>query len=192
MVKYDGKEIRNTEGIMIRENMTTYQYHQALQRVHSGELYRVRPGVFAEASTLADSMLDMDILVPGGVLCTYSAWEHYELTTQIPPAYCVAIPRKRKIVLPDFPPISLYYWSDHLLEFGITKESVHGHLVHVTDLERSVCDAIKYRNKIGLDVCAEILKNYLRRPNRDIPKLTGYAKKLRIMATLKKYLEIGI
>ena len=177
---------------MIRENMTTYQYHQALQRVHSGELYRVRPGVFAEASALANTMLDMDIIVPGGILCTYSAWEHYELTTQIPPAYCVAIPRKRKIVLPDFPPISLYYWSDHLLEFGITKESVHGHLVHVTDLERSVCDAIKYRNKIGLDVCAEILKTYLRRSDRDIPKLTGYAKKLRIMATLKKYLEIGI
>ena len=192
MVKHDGKEIRNTEGIMIRENMTTYQYHQALQRVHSGELYRVRPGVFAEASALANTMLDMDIIVPGGILCTYSAWEHYELTTQIPPAYCVAIPRKRKIVLPDFPPISLYYWSDHLLEFGITKESVHGHLVHVTDLERSVCDAIKYRNKIGLDVCAEILKTYLRRSDRDIPKLTGYAKKLRIMATLKKYLEIGI
>ena len=192
MVKYDGKEIRNTEGIMIRENMTAYQYHQALQRVHSGELYRVRPGVFAEASALANTMLDMDIIVPGGILCTYSAWEHYELTTQIPPAYCVAIPRKRKIVLPDFPPISLYYWSDHLLEFGITKESVHGHLVHVTDLERSVCDAIKYRNKIGLDVCAEILKTYLRRSDRDIPKLTGYAKKLRIMATLKKYLEIGI
>ena len=192
MVKHDGKEIRNTEGIMIRENMTTYQYHQALQRVHSGELYRVRPGVFAEASALANTMLDMDIIVPGGILCTYSAWEHYELTTQITPAYCVAIPRKRKIVLPDFPPISLYYWSDHLLEFGITKESVHGHLVHVTDLERSVCDAIKYRNKIGLDVCAEILKTYLRRSDRDIPKLTGYAKKLRIMATLKKYLEIGI
>ncbi len=192
MVKYNGKEIRNTEGFMIRENMTAYQYHQALQRVHSGELFRVRPGVFAEASALADTMLDMDILVPGGILCTYSAWEHYELTTQIPPAYCIAIPRKRKIVLPDFPPISLYYWSDHLLEFGVTTESVHGHFLHITDLERSVCDAIKYRNKIGLDICAEILKNYLRRIDRDIPKLTAYAKKLRIMATLKKYLEIGI
>ena len=59
MVKYDGKEIRDTEGFMIRENMTAYQYHQALQRVHSGELYRVRPGVFAETSALADTMLDM-------------------------------------------------------------------------------------------------------------------------------------
>jgi predicted transcriptional regulator of viral defense system len=106
-------------------------------------------------------MLDIDILVPGGVLCMYSAWEHYELTTQIPSAFCIAIPRKRKLVLPEFPPITLYYWSDHLLEFGTTIAEVHGHKVHVTDLERSVCDAVKYRNKIGLDVCAEILKTYL-------------------------------
>lgn len=192
MLKYDGKEIGNTEGFMIRESMSAYQYHQALQKVQSGELLRLRPGVFAEPATLADSMLDMDVLVPGCVLCMYSAWEHYELTTQIPSAFCIAIPRKRKLVLPEFPPVKLYYWSDHLLEFGTTIAEVHGHKVRVTDLERSVCDAIKYRNKIGLDVCAEILKAYLHRADRNIAKLIEYAKKLRVAATLKTYLEIGI
>jgi len=192
MPKYDGKEIGNTEGFMVRENMNAYQYHQALQKVQSGELLRLRPGVFAEPASLADTMLDIDILVPGGVLCMYSAWEHYELTTQIPSAFCIAIPRKRKLVLPEFPPVTLYYWSDHLLEFGTTTEEVHSHKVRVTDLERSVCDAIKYRNKIGLDVCAEILKTYLHRTDRNIAKLIEYAKKLRVAATLKTYLEIGI
>ena len=177
--------------MLIRENMSAYQYHQTLQKVKSGELYRLRPGVFADASVLADVMIDVDALVPGGVLCMYSAWEHYELTTQIPNAICIAIPRKRKIVLPEFPLVTLYFWSDHLLDFGIEKASVHGHDVRVTDLERSVCDAVKYRNKIGLDVCAEILKTYLRNPKRNIPKLMEYAKKLRVAATLKKYLEIG-
>ena len=170
MPKYDGKEIGNTEGFMVRENMSAYQYHQALQKVQSGELLRLRPGVFVEPATLADTMLDIDVLVPGGVLCMYSAWEHYELTTQIPSAFCIAIPRKRKLVLPEFPPVTLYYWSDHLLEFGTTTAEVHGHKVRVTDLERSVCDAIKYRNKIGLDVCAEILKAYLHRTDRNIAR----------------------
>lgn len=192
MPKYDGKEIGNAEGFMVRENMSAYQYHQALQKVQSGELLRLRPGVFVEPATLADTMLDIDVLVPGGVLCMYSAWEHYELTTQIPSAFCIAIPRKRKLVLPKFPPVTLYYWSDHLLEFGTTTAEVHGHKVRVTDLERSVCDAIKYRNKIGLDVCAEILKTYLHRTDRNIAKLIEYAKKLRVAATLKTYLEIGI
>ncbi len=192
MPKYDGKEIGYTEGFMVRENMSAYQYHQALQKVQSGELLRLRPGVFVEPAALADTMLDIDVLVPSGVLCMYSAWEHYELTTQIPSAFCIAIPRKRKLVLPEFPPVTLYYWSDHLLEFGTTTEEVHGHKVRVTGLERSVCDAIKYRNKIGLDVCAEILKAYLHRTDRNIAKLIEYAKKLRVAATLKKYLEIWV
>ena len=66
MPKYDGKEIRNTEGFMLRDNMSAYQYHQILQKVQSGELLRLRPGVFAEPIVLADTMLDIDILVPGG------------------------------------------------------------------------------------------------------------------------------
>ena len=191
MAKYDGKEVKIPEGMLVRENMSAYQYHQILQKVKSGEMCRLRPGVFAEADVLADVMIDIDALVPGGVLCMYSAWEHYELTTQIPNAFCIAIPRKRKVVLPEFPPVTLYFWSDHLLNFGIEQASVHGHNVRVTDLERSVCDAVKYRNKIGLDVCAEILKTYLRNPKRNIPKLLEYAQKLRVAATLKKYLEIG-
>ncbi|WP_290764923.1 hypothetical protein [Fibrobacter sp. UBA4297] len=192
MPKYDGREIRNTEGFIVRNDLSTYQYHQVLQKVQSGELLRLRPGVFTEPIVLADTMLDIDILVPGGVLCMFSAWDHYELTTQIPNSFCVAIPRKRKLVLPEYPPITLYYWSDHLLDFGITIAEVHGHKVHVTDLERSVCDAVKYRNKIGLDVCAEIVKSYLKRRGRNISTLMKYAKKLRVAKTLSTYLEIGL
>lgn len=176
MPKYDGKEIRGTEGFMLRDNMSAYQYHQTLQKVQTGELLRLRPGVFAEPIMLADIMLDMDVLIPGGVVCMFSAWEHYELSTQVPNAFCVAIPRKRKLVLPEFPPITLYYWSDHLLEFGTVQEEVHGHNVHITDLERSVCDAVKYRNKIGLDVCAEILRTYLRRSDRNLLNLRNTPK----------------
>jgi len=192
MLKYDGKEVGNAEGLIVRDNMSAYQYHQTLRKVQTGELLRLRPGVFAEPIALADTMLDMDVLIPGGVVCMFSAWEHYELSTQVPNAICVAIPRKRKLVLPEFPPITLYYWSDHLLEFGIIQADVHGHRVHITDLERSVCDAIKYRNKIGLDVCAEILKAYLYRTDRNIAKLLEYAKNLRVAATLKKYLEVWV
>ena len=192
MPKYDGREIRNTEGFIVRDDLSTYQYHQVLQKVQSGELLRLRPGVFTEPIVLADTMLDIDILVPGGVLCLFSAWDHYELTTQIPNSFCVAIPRKRKLVLPEYPPITLYYWSDHLLDFGITIAEVHGHKVHVTDLERSVCDAVKYRNKIGLDVCAEIVKSYLKRRGRNISTLMKYAKNLRVAKTLSTYLEIGL
>ena len=62
---------------------------------------------------------------------------------------------------------------------------ISGYKVHITDMERSVCDAVKYRNKIGLDVCAEVTRTYLKKPNRNLARLQDYAKRLRVFNTLK-------
>ena len=74
---------------------------------------------------------------------------------------------------------------------GNTAE-ISGFHVRITDLERSVCDAVKYRNKLGLDVCAEVIRSYLRKPNRNLSRLQDYAKRLRVFNTLKNYVEIAI
>lgn len=78
------------------------------------------------------------------------------------------------------------------MKFSIVKTNVYGFSVNITDLERSVCDAVKYRNKIGLDVCAEIVRSYLRKKERNLSKLMEYAKKLRVADLLGKYLEIAL
>lgn len=62
----------------------------------------------------------------------------------------------------------------------------------MTDLERSVCDAIKYRNKIGMDICAEVVRTYLKRNDRNLSRLYDYAKKLRVYKTLNYFIEITL
>ncbi len=86
----------------------------------------------------------------------------------------------------------LYYWKEENLSLGVTETVLSGHTVRITNLERSVCDAVKYRNKIGLEVCAEILRTYLRKEGRNLSLLTEYAKQLRVWSTLKNYLEIAL
>ena len=163
--------------------------HRAAKR---GELTRLRSGVYASPDALLDTMLDIERIVPGGVVCLYNAWSHYQLTTTIPPAFCVAVERKRKVVIPPTLPITLYYWKEKNLSLGVIEDVLSGHTVRITNIERSVCDAVKYRNKIGLDVCAEIVRTYLRKEGRDLSLLTEYAKRLRVWSTLKNYLEIAI
>ena len=163
--------------------------HRAAKR---GELTRLRSGVYASPDALFDTMLDIERIVPGGVVCLYNAWSHYQLTTTIPPAFCVAVERKRKVVIPPTLPITLYYWKEENLSLGVIEDVLSGHTVRITNIERSVCDAVKYRNKIGLDVCAEIVRTYLRKEGRDLSLLTEYAKRLRVWSTLKNYLEIAI
>ena len=62
----------------------------------------------------------------------------------------------------------------------------------ITDIERSVCDSVKYRNKIGIDVMNEIIDNYLRLPGKNLTKLTQYAKKLKVYSTLRQILQIKL
>ena len=75
---------------------------------------------------------------------------HYGLSTQIPDAHYIAVEKHRKVVLPSFPPITLSYWQKEYNEMVITEAEISGYKVRIYDLEKSVCDAIKFRNKIGM------------------------------------------
>jgi len=155
-------------------------YNELLDGTRNGLIVRIRRGVYALNEGLSKQMIDVETLIPGGVLCLYSAWSHHELTTQIPQAYHIAVERSRKIILPDFPHIELSFMSKKAYELGIEERTIDGFKVKVYNLEKSVCDAIKYRNKIGFDVSSEILKNYLVRKDRDITRLYEYAYQLRV------------
>ena len=168
------------------------EYEQLRRAIEDGTLVRLRNGVYVEISALANNMIDVERIVPHGVLCLYSAFAHYGISTQVPSATCIAIEAKRKVRVPDYPPIDLYYWKKENLEFGVMDVEMSGYNIRMTDLERSVCDAVKYRNKIGLEVCSEVIRNYLKKQNRNLSQLAEYAKRLRVANILKNFLEIAI
>ncbi len=168
------------------------EYLKMVRAKERGELIRVRHGVYAVPEALLNTMIDVERVVPKGVVCLYNAWAYHRLSTVIPPSFCVAIDAKRKIVVPSTLPIDLFYWKKENLEFGIMDAEISGYNVRITDLERSVCDVVKYRNKLGIEVCSEVLRNYLKKENRNLSRLLEYAKRLRVANILKNYLEIVI
>lgn len=168
------------------------QYERVRRAVERGELMKVKHGVYAEPTQLLNTMIDIEMIVPDGVLCLYSAWSHYQLTTTIPPAYCIAIDAKRKVSTPSSIPVQLYYWKKENLDFGVIEQNIAGYAIKITDIERSVCDAVKYRNKIGIDICTEVIRNYLKRSDRNLTRLMDYAGKLRVAKTLSTYLQMAI
>lgn len=168
-------------------------YNHLLFLVREGVVERVKQGVYHYlTSSFDDTMIDVGKIVPGGVLCLYSAWSYYDLSVQIPHSFNIAIEKNRKITLPDFPPISLYYWKQEYQELGVVEQEIDGYKVKIYNIEKSVCDAVKYRNKIGRETTAEILKNYLKRKDRNLSLLMEYAKKMRIEKILRTYMEIGL
>jgi len=129
-------------------------------------------------------------IAPQAVICLFSAWRFYELSTQTSTVIHVAIPAKNKVLLPDYPPIKLYYWDKRFYETGIIETTYNEEQITIYDIEKSVCDAIRYRNKVGIDITSEILRNYLKRKDRNLDKLMKYAENMRIASVLNQYLTM--
>lgn len=168
------------------------EYYKILQKADNGELVRIKRGVYAKEEQLADVMIDVEGIIPQGILCLWSAWNIHQLTTSLPQAYHVAVKRGRKVVLPEYPLIELHHVSDDLLDLGAEYMDVSNYHVRIYNLERSTCDAIKFRNKVGIEVCSEVINNYLSLRQRNIPKLMDYARKLRVANIMEKYLEVKL
>lgn len=184
--------IKTENGMVRPDRGNISEYRRILAAAKEGELVRLRNGLYADPEAMTENIVDIDTIVPDGILCLYSAWYHYNLSTQVPDAFYVAVARTRKLNLPQFPEIKPVFQTSELLQIGKTSIEENGIKLHITDLERSVCDAVKYRNKIGIDVMTEIIDNYLRNPNRNLTTLTAYAKKLRVFSTLQQILQVKL
>jgi predicted transcriptional regulator of viral defense system len=142
---------------------------------------KVKRGVYRLNSAIRnDQRVELAKLVPDGVFCTFSAWHYYNLSLYNPFEYYMAIKKSKKVTLPSYPPMKLYYWIDKYYLLGITEVVIDNQKVKIYDLEKSVCDAIRFRKAAGMDSTAEILNNYLKRPDKDLDKLVRYARILRI------------
>ena len=187
------EKIESQGGIIVTTELSGRAEYERLRRAERrGDVVKVRHGVYAEPTALLNTMIDVERIVPDGIVCLFTAWMHHQLCTTIPPSFCIAIDAKRKLKIPEELPITIYYWKAENLEFGIEERVISGYRVRITDLERSVCDAVKYRNKIGLDICSEIIRSYIRKRERNLSRLADYAKKLRIEKVLNNYLEIAL
>lgn len=179
-----------SSGIVKEEGRSAY--YKLLDSVRVGNTVRVKRGVYATTEQLADSMIDLEAIVPGGILCLFSAWNVHGLTTSLPQAYHVAVKRGRKISLPAFPKVELHHITDTMIGIGVEEMDISGYRVQIYNKERCVCDVVKYRNKVGIDVFAEVLNTYLSRQDRNLSLLFDYADKLRVRRILEQYIALRL
>lgn len=173
------------------ESLSSTEKYQLRRLIDKGVVSRIKRGFYIlNDSPRVSQEGDVAIMIPEGIFCMYTAWAYYSLTTQIPAEFHMAIPKTFRVVLPVYPPVKLYYWISQTFELGMTIVKIDDSRVRMYDIERSVCDAVKFRNKIGADVMSEILRNYSNRNEKNLDKLMKYAAKLRIEKTMRQFLQI--
>jgi predicted transcriptional regulator of viral defense system len=153
-------------------------------------LIKLKRGVYKWVETDTNEIVEVAHIVPKGIFCLQTACFYYELTTSIPSEYHIAILDGQRIALPNYPPIKIYYWNKTSYELGVTSIVVDNERIKIYDLEKTICDTIRHRNKIGFDVFKEILKNYLNRKDRNLNRLDSYAKQLNIFNKVDDFIKI--
>jgi len=186
-------ELFDQKGGIVKLNEITEhginKYH-LLKLIKTGEVQRLNHGIYTLTNYQVKDYAELQRYVSNGIICLFSAWNYYGLTTYIPNEYHIAIEKKTKIKLPVYPPVKLYYWDKSVLSIGKRIIKIDAVAVNIYDLEKSVCDAVKFRNKIGKDILNEVLTEYLRRKDKNIDQLIKYSRLVRIERILKNYLDV--
>ena len=126
--------------------------------------------------------------VPEAVICLLSALVFHEITTQSPPAVWIALRKgARKPVLPS-PSLRIVRLSGPSLTAGIENHEVEG-IPRVYSAAKTIADCFKFRNKIGLDVAIEGLKDCLRQKKASVNEVYRCAKVCRVSNIIRPYIE---
>lgn len=160
--------------------------------VEENQLFQVKRGLYRlqddEHTSLRD-FVDVCRAIPKAVICLYSALASYELTTFVPTEIMIAVPQGYRTPKLAYPPLQIFHFSKKQYEAGIEERQDKMGNYRIYSPEKSVCDAFRFRRKLGDDVAKEALFDYLKRKDRDLKKLLEYAEICRMTAIMKPYIE---
>lgn len=160
--------------------------------VRQGDLIRVSRGLYASPHRRVSefgSLAEVARRHPQGIICLLSALRVHDLTTQSPFEVWLAIPNKARAPKMDYPPLRIVRFSGAALADGIEERKIEGVTVRVTGIARTVADCFKFRNKIGLDVALEALREVWRSKRVSMDELWRYAILSRVANVMRPYME---
>jgi predicted transcriptional regulator of viral defense system len=161
--------------------------------LHRGELVQPARGVYAVAGhepTLHHSLAMVSKRIPRGVVCLLSALAYHEIGTQLPSVVWLAIDqRSRPLVTTDLPAKIVRFGAQSLVE-GVEEHSVEGVTMRITNPAKAVADCFKFRNKVGLDIAVESLKDAWRKRKVTMAELDRFAATNRVTHVMRPYLEM--
>ena len=189
------KLIQKQHGTVLSADLDIYEipriYLQMM--VAEGKLERVDRGVYVSIDAIEDEMYAMQTKYPKLIYSHETALYLHGLSDRTPFEYSASVPSGYKVVGSVADRFKIYYIKKELHELGVeTVKSSHGNPIRAYDVERTVCDLIRSRSRIDVQILNDALKRFVKLKSADHSILLEYARKLKVEAVLKSYLEVLI
>ena len=160
--------------------------------VRQGLVARQARGIYvakSHAYTAEHALAHVAKRVPHGVLCLLTALRLHGLTTQAPAEVWIALPEKARKPQLDYPRLRVARFSGPALTDGIEIHRIEGVEVRVYSAAKTVADCFKYRNKVGIDVAVEALRDFSRHHRGGATELARFARICRVTRVMQPYLD---
>ncbi len=189
------KLIQKQHGTVLSADLDIYEIPRTYLQmmVAEGKLERVDRGVYVSIDAIEDEMYAMQTKYPKLIYSHETALYLHGLSDRTPFEYSASVPSGYKVVGSVADRFKIYYIKKELHELGVeTVRSSHGNPIRTYDVERTVCDLIRSRSRIDVQILNDALKRFVKLKSADHSILLEYARKLKVEAVLKNYLEVLI
>lgn len=178
-------QAKDLEAAGISRNYLYRMHKEGLLKKTGVGLYTLPTAPITEASSLAE----VAKRIPNAVVSLLSALSHHGMTTQIPHEIWLTIPRGSWRPDVAYPPLNVSYVSEPAYSFGIEEHIMNGVTVKIYSPAKTVADCFKFRNKVGLDVAIEGLREAWRSRKVTMDELVEAAAIDRVSRVMRPYLE---
>lgn len=182
--------IENNNGIILASDLKKLNVHKQYLKLLCDEGYveRKEKGVYVKKGKNVNDFFLIQQRYKTGIFSHNTALYFYHLTDRTPLKYDMTF--KNNIRVND-EIIEPHYIKQDKYELGIIELELQDKTtIKVYDLERTIIDILRDRNKIDLQIFNTAMKGYMKRKDKNLIKLSKYAKEFKMENILKKYMEV--
>ena len=185
--------LENQNGILLTSDLVKFGIPRTYLSilVKRGEIQRISRGVYSSADYMIDEMISLQARYKGAIFSHETAIYLLGLTDRTPLFYSMTVPAAYNATTLKASGTKVYFVKRNLFLLGvITLKSPHGNDVKTYNLERTICDLLRNRNQIDIQLLNEALKKYVIHKDRNIDQLYNFAKQFRIQKIVREYIEV--
>lgn len=190
------KEFQKYGGILKTSELNKFglSSRQIKKLLDSGVITKVKLGYYELSNNLTSDEVLIARIFPNAVIYLESALMHYGYTDRIPSAIQVAVDKdsaKSKYNV-EYPLINPFYIETKFMNVGVSIITVEGINVKIYDRDRTICDVLRYENKLEKEVFNNAIQNYLKDNKKNIRNLLAYADILGLKGKVKTYIGVWL
>ena len=184
---------KTNNGVVTSAQVTQVGIHRYYLKMlaDQGLLEHSERGVYILPTTFDDEMFNLQSRYKKGIFSHATALFLLDLTDRTPIKYSMTFPLQYNISALKTENVKCFRVKDELYELGvITGKTPGGNTVRLYNVERTLCDILKGRSNVEIQIVVEAFKRYAKLDEKDIPRLSDYAKLMRVEKRIRPYLEV--